>query len=425
VHGKFQKTITVTTNDPVRPNLLLRLEGEVKSALAAEPQAVGFGLVVEDSQGEERRVKLTAASEDPVKVSLPPEIPGGRIRYALETKVPGKEYELVLRMVPPFVPGPVNESVVLILDHPRQKSFEVRSSATVAPRLSLEPSTLPMSDVPAGQPFRGQVRFENRGARLVKVLSTKPGAPQVSVTVAEVVPGRTYDLRLEAPGDFVPPAQGTPVEVQTDDPARPSMTFLLQPKPVPPSSPSLLVGKPAPAFSIKSVGGREVSNATAARKVTLLDFFAADCPHCKRQIPRLATAMKMYAGQPVQLVLIAQKMRSDYTADQVREILKSSGVDPGAFELVVDMANVPGKAFLVNSYPALVVLGKDGKVAAAISGDTGDLESRVKGQVDALLSGKPVPPSDTPAVAPVLRPVARPAAQPRGGAPVKLAPSVH
>jgi len=370
---------------------VLRLEGEVRTALTAEPQAMTFGMVVEDSRGEERRVKLTAAPGERVGVLLPPEVPGRQIHARLDTKVPGKEYELVLTMAPPFTPGPVNESILLTLDHPRQKSLEVRASATVAPRLSLEPSVLRMFDALPGQPVRTQARFENRGARPVRVTEAKASVPQVKVLVAEIAPGRSYDLRLEVPSDFVPPAQGTPIEIRTDDPERPLFTLSLLPKAVPPSSPTQLVGKPAPSFSLQSLAGRTFTNATATKQVTLLDFFAADCPHCKRQIPRLATALKPYAGQPVHLILVAQKMRGEFSADQVRAVLKSSGVEPEALDVVVDMSNVPGKSFLVESYPALVILGRDGKVGAAVIGNSDDLEARVKSSVDSLLSGKPIP----------------------------------
>ena len=39
----------------------------------------------------------------------------------------------------------------------------------------------------------------------------------------------------------------------------------------------------------------------------------------------------------------------------------------------------------------MIILGKDGKVAAANIGNLGDLEVRMKAQLDNLLEGKPVP----------------------------------
>lgn len=398
LHGAFTKAITVFTDDPVRPNLVLQLKGELKTALVADPAAAAFGLVVEGSEAQERRIRLTAAPGSKVAATLPPQPAGRRFQYALEVKRPGEEYELVIRLVPPFTVGPANESVVLLLDHPKQKSLEVRASGTVAPRLALEPAALQMQEVPAGQPFRGEVRLVNRGAATLKVLEAVADAPEVSVALVETVPGRNFTVRVEAPGDYVPPAGGARVRVKTDDAKTPELAFTLLPRPQPRPSPVLLLGKPAPAFSLSTVAGRALSNATVRQEVTLLDFFAVDCPHCKRQIPKLVALAKTYAGKPVRLVLVTQKMRGEFTPDQVREALAASGVDPGSVEFAVEMTNATGTKFQVTSYPALLVVGRDGTVGGVVMGNAPDLENQVK-TILARLLGEPPPAPKGPAAA--------------------------
>lgn len=360
--------------------------------MKADPSIVSFGLVVEGSGPQERRVKLTPEEDLPVQLALPPESPGRRLKYELVTKTPGKEYELVVRLLPPYEPGPLNESVNLSTGDSRQKVVNIRSNGSIVARLAVEPAALQMSQGPEGQAFGGSVHLKNRGTAPVNITGTQTDAPEVRVTVKEISPGHDFEVRVEAPADFTPPPAGLPILIRTDDPARPSFTFPLMPRPKPRRAPANLIGKPAPAFSFKTLGGKEVSNATAASEVTLLDFFAADCPHCKRQVPAVAKVVREFAGKPVRLVIVAQKLRGTFTVDQVRDVLKASGVDPDSVELAVDMTNTVGSSFFATSYPALVYLGKDGKVAAADLGTPADLEVRVRGNVGALLAGKAILP---------------------------------
>lgn len=361
----------------------------MKSALVATPPTAAFGLVVEGSGPQERRVKLTAAPGETVAVTLPEQPPDRRFQYALETKTPGQEYEVVIRLVPPYAMGGINESVVLLVDHPKQKSFEVRASGTVAPRLGIDPPALQVQETPAGQPYRGTVTLSNRGDSALKVLKASCDAPEVLVSLIETMPGKSFAVQVEVPQSYTPPPGGVRVRLTTDDAQVPELAFPILPKPQPRPSPIALLSKPAPPFSLTTLAGKPVSNATAAKAVTLLNFFAVDCPHCKRQIPRLTAVLKEYAGKPVRLVMVAQKMRGDFTADQVREVLRASGVDPDSLEIVVEMSNVTGAKFQASSYPALVLVGRDGIVSGAVLGNAQDLEAQVKGHLGRLLGESP------------------------------------
>lgn len=217
----------MTTNDPKKPSLSLALKGEIRSLVKADPAMVAFGFLTEDSGPQERRVKLTAAEPEPLNLSLPPESPSRKLKYQLETKVPGREYELVVRLVPPFPQGQLNESIALDTGDTRQKAVQIRSVGTVGPRLALEPDTMQVTPGAAGQPFARTFHFRNRGTAPVKVLGAEADTSEVKVRVVELAPGRDCELHIEAPATFVPPPRGTTVTVRTDDKAKPSLTFRL------------------------------------------------------------------------------------------------------------------------------------------------------------------------------------------------------
>ena len=67
-------------------------------------------------------------------------------------------------------------------------------------------------------------------------------------------------------------------------------------------------------------------------------------------------------------------------------------------EWAIDPENAAGKVFRANGYPTMVVIGKTGKIEAINSGNMADLETRVRTQLDSLLTQPPSPPSSQPAV---------------------------
>jgi hypothetical protein len=387
VHGKFVKTITITTNDPAQQTLMLKLQGEVKTVATVSPNSVMFGVIVEGAEAQERRVKITSATDDPIHPTLPPD--PRRLVYSLETKVPGKEYEVVIRLEPPFTPGQVNETLILSLDHPHQKSVNVICGATIVPKVGLEPTTIQMTEPAPGQPYRGAFHVVNRGTAPLKVLEATCEASQVKLAVKEVSEGHNFQVDIEAPADFAPPPQGVPIKVRTSDPDKPVLTLPLYPKPVAQNSPAKFVTRMAPSFSFKTLSEHEINNTQVRQNVTLLYFFVPDSNDCRRQLPVLARLMKEFEGKPVRLVLVAQKAQSDTTPEKVTDLLKQSKIDLSSVDLAVDMTNAAGAPFLVSTYPSLVILSRDGKVGAAIMGNPADFETRVKSQVTAALDVPP------------------------------------
>ncbi len=385
----------MASNDPAAPNVILKLVGQQKFYVEAAPPALNFGLVFEGAPAPEQRVRITSHGEKPLSLRLPEEPPRKSVVYTLSTVTPGREWELVVRLDPSAPAGPLNELLSLATGVEKQPLLEIRSSGTVATRLEVEPSTLDLSSAPADQPFSAEVRIRNRSEQPVKVLTAASDVKGLAVALSAEQPGRTYRVKVEAPPKLVLPAAGARVLLRTDDPHRPEVSFtVIRSRPAaPPPSPSGLVGQAAPPFSLKTTAGREVSNSAARNRVTLLDFFAANCGYCKRQIPRLQALLRAeFKGKPVRLVLVAQRMgQQEFGADQIREVLRQAWADPGGTELAVEMTNATGGSFHVSSYPTLMILGRSGKVEAADIGLLADLETRVKGQVAALLAGKPVP----------------------------------
>ena len=175
---------------------------------------------------------------------------------------------------------------------------------------------------------------------------------------------------------------------------------LIAGKPVPPSArpavaqkkrgrPNDLVGKPAPKFTFKTMKGNTIDNNTLkAHPATIINVVAPNCGYCKKQTPRLEKIRAEYESKGVKFINLVQTMRKKYTPEEVTDIFKKAGSN---IELAHDPDNKIGPLFNATGFPTMIVLGKSGKVEAVNVGNIGDLEKRVKGQLDALIAGKPLP----------------------------------
>ncbi|MCH7883723.1 MAG: redoxin domain-containing protein [Planctomycetes bacterium] len=161
--------------------------------------------------------------------------------------------------------------------------------------------------------------------------------------------------------------------------------------------PTDLIGKPAPLFVSKTIEGKRIANLELSKSAaTVLNFFASNCPHCKKQIPKLEAVRQKYADKNVRFINVSQKMRKAYTQEQVIETIKKTGFKG---ELVIDHENKIGKAFNATGFPTMIVIGRSGKVEAVNVGNAADLQSRLSSQLDALIAGKPVSKSGATAAA--------------------------
>ena len=162
-----------------------------------------------------------------------------------------------------------------------------------------------------------------------------------------------------------------------------------------------MIGKPAPQFALTTMAGRSLATKDLKGQVTVLDFFAVNCGFCSKQMPRLDSLRSEYAAKGVRFVAVSQTMRNKrYTDQQVLDKCKKSG---WSGEIAADPDNKVGPLFNAGSYPSMFVVGKDGKIAAAIVGNKAGLEKLVKTALDKALKGStkqakagPVPrPGDT------------------------------
>ena len=402
LRGKFEKAITVTSNDYATPTLRLRLRGLVKRYVEVVPPNVYFGKV-RTTEPIERVVKITNNTEQPLELALGGALKNPKITAKLVTITPGQLYELRVTATPPLPDGAFRESITLKTNVDAQKSLKVSVRGTVPKRLEVTPGVLNIGSRRAVKPSKTKpltrvVRFTNYGATPVKLLDATVDDPAITASVKERREGKAYTIQIEFPVGYTLPADGRQLTLKTDDSEKPSITVPIKDLSARRKSAKRkasrrpaeeMVGKKAPSFTLTTTEGKSLSSMDLKGNVTVIDFFAPNCGFCKKQMPRLEKIRAEYAGKGVRFVAVSQTMRNKkFTDDQIIDKVQELGFKG---ELAINHDNSVGKLFKATSYPTMVVLGKTGKIDAVNIGNRTDLEKRMKMQLDALIAGKPVP----------------------------------
>ncbi len=403
LHNRFEKGITITSTDPVTPTLRLRLRGEVKQYVDVSPPNIYFGKIT-SNKPVERVATITNNTEKPLELKIKSEA-GGGMETELKEVEKGQKYELRVAYKPPFQTGIFRRQVILETNVDAQKTVTINVRGSVPERLEVSPATVTLGARSALQntqttrPTIRIVRLTNYGEKPVRLLEAKADDPKIQTKISEQRPGKSYSVQIEIPPDYNVPPTGRKLVLKTDDPEKPTIevpirSLAARTKTAANNKPRRrpaeeLVGQMAPSFSAKTIEGKPVGTDTFKGKITVLDFFAVNCPFCARQIPRLETVRKQYASKGIRFVAISQTLHGKrYDQQQAVDKLNTLGFKG---ELVVDPDNTIGPLFKAVSYPTMVVIGKTGKIEAVNVGNVADLESRMKTQLDALLAGKAIP----------------------------------
>lgn len=147
------------------------------------------------------------------------------------------------------------------------------------------------------------------------------------------------------------------------------------------------VGSVAPDFTAYSfVTGDRTRLSEQRGKVVILTFWATWCAPCREELPNLEGIQEQVGTD--KLVVLAMSFKdSDETMRYLKKNAKQSGwkltmlMDPNG-----DIADKYG----IHSIPHMLLIGRDGNIAAIHSGfGDGSLNSLVP-EINALLAGKPV-----------------------------------
>ena len=117
-----------------------------------------------------------------------------------------------------------------------------------------------------------------------------------------------------------------------------------------------IIGKPEAALTVEKWFQGSESDVKGG-EATLYVFWEVWCPHCKREVPKLAETYNKYKGQGLNMVGLT-KMSRDVTDDQVTAFLSEQKI---TYPIAKEQGDSMSQAYGVKGIPAAAVV-KDGKV---------------------------------------------------------------
>ncbi len=233
--GAVGKSITVTCNDTNQPAVVLQIKGNVWKPIEVMPQMAVLNVTAE-SPSTATTVRIVSNEEAPLTLSAPE---GNNAAFAAELKTnqPGKQFELVVRTVPPLLAGNAQGQITLKTSSTNLPVINVTAWANVQPVVVAMPAQIALPMAPLANPMPSAVSIRNNGTNTLALSEAIVNAKGVDVQLRETEPGRAFALALNFPAGFEI-AQGEKVElsVKSSHPQFPMIKVpVMQPaRPAPP-----------------------------------------------------------------------------------------------------------------------------------------------------------------------------------------------
>jgi Protein of unknown function (DUF1573)/Flagellar-associated PapD-like len=219
--GHSLSVVTVTTNDPHKPTVALKLEGVIKPQVTAQPAALDFGQVrhgiaasrevtVSDVVGGPRFAIKSIDNTSPyIKVMELPRAdghPGSLLHVALSAAMP---------------PGPIHDTLRV---ETNRAPLRIAVLGVVTGDLTVVPAQVSFGVLPHRQGAVRILRLTNQGNRAISVLGVDSTNHSVTAQVAPVTSGKEYKvtvaLRPNTPDGQVRGA----LTIRTNDPEQATVT---------------------------------------------------------------------------------------------------------------------------------------------------------------------------------------------------------
>jgi hypothetical protein len=200
----------VTCNDPNQPTVVLEIKGNIWKPIDVTPQFAVLN-VTADAPSNATTVRIVSNEEGPLTLSAP-ESSNPAFATELRTNQPGKEFQLIVKTVPPLPAGNVQGQITLKTSSTNMPVINVSAWANVQQAVMVMPSQITLPSGPLANPMPSTISIRNNGTNALAMTEPAVNAKGVDVQLKELQPGRYFTLTVSFPAGFEM-AQGKKVEV--------------------------------------------------------------------------------------------------------------------------------------------------------------------------------------------------------------------
>jgi hypothetical protein len=221
-NGPVSKAPSITCNDKAQPMVRFQLHGTVYKALEISPTYVQLNIMPDAS--EETSGKVHIVNNDPEPLTLEtPTINQGSFTAEIKTNVPGKDFDVIIKTVPPLQ----GNSAGLITVRSSAKSnpsIVIPVNAMVRPLMTAMPTTLTIPAGPITNSESISVSLLNQGSHPITLSDPTVNAQGVEASISTSQPGKVFAATVTFPKGFqVPMDKPMTLTVKTDNPRFPTV----------------------------------------------------------------------------------------------------------------------------------------------------------------------------------------------------------
>ncbi len=200
--GPIAKSISVYTNDPANPRIVLVVKAFLEEMVEIEPGYVRFRAVTGEpvdasvqtvwSADRQKFEVLSAESPYPFVSAEVRPAPEGERRAG----VVGDQWQIVVRLAPDAPVGPLAGHLLLRTDHPDQEVVKLPISGLVRPVLGVTPPLANLGKRELVEPYQASLEVRNFATGDVELGEVESDIPGLTAEVEAIKEGRRFQLRV-------------------------------------------------------------------------------------------------------------------------------------------------------------------------------------------------------------------------------------
>ena len=191
--GSQSKKVTIISNDPENPKMVLKIIAQVVADVDVIPKRVDI-TTTSSRKGGEREVQVVNKGEAPLNITKVTSS-NKSFEFKQETVEEGRLHKILVTAVPPFAQTSVKGSVIIRTDHPKYPTISVPVQVRVVSDVVVVPRVINVpDDGRTTTPVSFRLALRTRSGRDFKILGVEPPLDSVKV---DVIPLGTNSYRLD------------------------------------------------------------------------------------------------------------------------------------------------------------------------------------------------------------------------------------
>lgn len=195
------KIATVACNDKNQSAVRLEIKGTVWKPIDVSPQVAVLNIIADAPSNAPAVVRIVSSLDEPITLS---ELHSSNPAFAAELKTiqPNKEFQLVIRTVPPLGQGNVQGTITIKTSSTKVPTIEVTALAVVQSAIVVSPPQILVPAGPLPSAFTCVVMIRNNGAEPLTLSEPAVSADGVQIQMKEIQPGRQFMVTSTFPVGF-------------------------------------------------------------------------------------------------------------------------------------------------------------------------------------------------------------------------------